>query len=240
MKVASEPKEMWRDLEITPATLNDVLAELLTDDVLTAQQVGKIRMKALKNDKIKATELLKQILTTKATRESKEREDAKQVQIEKDKSHATEVATTLAEAITCFAGESDWTGNEPLEIKVTDAKTETAYIYEIRKGNDETGKWITIQEKLSSNPGLVRTFLLTKEKDIWKYEDPCLIKYGESSLHLLEEASQKIMLVFRTLAITVIATRQQLGMELLASMFDEEQDSNIPVPTGFELTVKEC
>ena len=101
---------------------------------------------------------------------------------------SSRLATEIAEAINDFIGTHQWSGDEPFEVQMANQKQRMAYIYQIRRGAD----WITIQERASNNPSLVRTFNLNKKEDAWTYTDPYLIKYGESSLDKLQEVFDKL------------------------------------------------
>jgi hypothetical protein len=109
---------------------------------------------------------------------------------------SSKVATEIAEAINGFFGTHKWSGNKPFEVKMANQKEQIAHIYQIRKGED----WITIQERVSNNPSLVRTFNLDKKDDKWTYTDPYLIKYGESSLDKLQTVFDRLKSAIETSA----------------------------------------
>ena len=101
---------------------------------------------------------------------------------------SSRLATEIAEIINGFIGTHEWSGEEPFEVQIANQEERMAYIYQIRRGED----WITIQERVSNNPSLVRHFDLNKKGDTWTYADPYLIKYGESSLDKLQAVFDKL------------------------------------------------
>jgi len=101
---------------------------------------------------------------------------------------SSKLATEIAEAINNFIGTREWSGDEPFEVRMANQREGLAYIYQIRRGED----WITIQERVSDNPSLVRNFELERKENVWTYTDPYLIKYGESSMDKLQAAFDKL------------------------------------------------
>ena len=101
---------------------------------------------------------------------------------------SSRLATEIAEAINHFIGTHRWSGDEPFEVKMADQEKKIAYIYQIRRGDD----WITIQEGVSNNLSLARTFYIDKKEGAWTYTDPYLIKDGKSSLGELQSVFDKL------------------------------------------------
>jgi hypothetical protein len=101
---------------------------------------------------------------------------------------SSKLATEIAEAINSLIGIHEWSGDEPFEVRMANQREGLAYIYQIRRGED----WITIQERVSDNPSLVRNFELERKENVWTYTDPYLIKYGESSIDKLQAAFDKL------------------------------------------------
>lgn len=115
-------------------------------------------------------------------------------QIESDPS--SRLATSIAQNIDVLVGTHEWSGDHPYEIQMLDSRENKGYIYQLRRGDD----WMTIQERVSDNPSLVRTFYLKKKGAGWSYEDPYLIKYGESSLPMLQTAYDRLRIAIEASA----------------------------------------
>lgn len=79
-----------------------------------------------------------------------------------------------------------------LQIQAIDSVEATAYVLEIRKGSTNRGEWITILQRVITNPLLVEHYLLEKTDDDWEYVDPYLIKYCESSESKLEVVFKRL------------------------------------------------
>ena len=109
---------------------------------------------------------------------------------------SSRLATEISEAINSFIGTHEWSGEEPFEVQMANQKERIAYIYQIRRNED----WITIQERVSNNPSLVRHFNLDKKSGAWTYTDPYLIKYGKSSLDKLQEVFDKLKIAIEASA----------------------------------------
>lgn len=115
-------------------------------------------------------------------------------QVENDPSLG--LATSIAQNIDSLVGTYEWSGDHPYEIQMLDSRENKGYIYQLRRGDD----WMTIQERVSDNPSLVRTFSLKKKGTGWIYEDPYLIKYGESSLSMLQTACDRLRIAIESSA----------------------------------------
>lgn len=115
-------------------------------------------------------------------------------QIENDPSSG--LATSIAQNIDGLVGAHEWSGDHPYEIQMLDSRENIGYIYQLRRGDD----WMTIQERVSNNPSLVRTFYLKKKGTGWIYEDPYLIKYRESSLPMLQTAYDRLRIAIEASA----------------------------------------
>src|SRR5689334_3056529 len=70
--------------------------------------------------------------------------------------------------------DSEWSGDEPYEIKIIDEKVQVAHLLHIRRGED----WITILKRSSNNPALSESYFLKCVAGNWEYVDPYKIKYG--------------------------------------------------------------
>ena len=114
--------------------------------------------------------------------------------VEKDES--SRLATEIAEAINGYVGTHEWSGDTPFTLQMADQKNKIAYLYNIRRGVD----WITIQEQVSDNPRLVRSFQLSKKDNQWTYLDPYLIKYKESSLDKLLSTYERLKIAIEASA----------------------------------------
>ena len=101
------------------------------------------------------------------------------------------LATEIAAAINDFIGSSEWEGDKPFEILLTNQTEKIAYIYEIRKWKD----WISLSEQVSNNPQVIQHYLLEKKWTDRRYIDPILMKYGTSSLHELQEIFDRLKIV---------------------------------------------
>ncbi len=106
------------------------------------------------------------------------------------------LATSIAQNIDVLVGADEWSGEHPYEIQMLDSRENKDYIYQLRRGDD----WMTIQERVSDNPSLVRTFYLKKKGAAWTYEDPYQIKYGESSLPMLQTAYDRLRIAIEASA----------------------------------------
>ncbi|MBI4086329.1 MAG: hypothetical protein HY433_03785 [Candidatus Liptonbacteria bacterium] len=94
----------------------------------------------------------------------------------------------IVELVDNLCGQAQWSGGTPYEIKAMDTQTQKAYVLAIRRGED----WITIQQRESSNPSLVRHYSIVKKNDVWNYIDPYQLKYGESSLLELQGIFERL------------------------------------------------
>ncbi len=121
-------------------------------------------------------------------------EENRELNIERDPS--SELATKIAQDIEGLVGTHDWSGDRPYEIQMLDSKENKGFIYQVRKGDD----WITIQERVSDNPSLVRSFLLNKKGGGWIYVDGSLIKHKVSSLLMLQTAYERLRIAIEASA----------------------------------------
>lgn len=105
------------------------------------------------------------------------------------------VVTEIADSIEQLVGEHDWSGDNPYVVQMVDSSKREGYVYELMRGEN----WVTMVERKTSNPRLVRTFQLQKSGDEWEYLDGRLMKYGESSLPELQEAYGRLRIAMKHL-----------------------------------------
>jgi len=103
--------------------------------------------------------------------------------------------TEMGKSIDSLLGEGNWSGDNPFTIDIADIKSGVGYRYEVRKTEDS----IIIQERLTDNPRLVRTYLLRRKDDQWEYLDSYEEEGLGSSLPRLQEAYGRLQIAIEGL-----------------------------------------
>jgi len=127
---------------------------------------------------------------------AQEQNDASEIEkIEEQQLEPETAARNIVGLVDLLLGDRTYEGEAPFTIQVIDNIDKTAYVIDIRRGEDSqrNRSWITIQQRVINNPYLTESYLLEKKAGgEWQYIDPYLIKYDSSSVPKLQTVHSRL------------------------------------------------